>query len=182
MNIGIQTINYFSVLTDLCESYDNEQSICSCGNNYLQNAGNENRNLHLHDESIFFTNPSTNLHVQTNNIRFLNSSSLGHQNDNDNISHASLLSSVSGDNGCIAIHSRNSLRSNMKIHPFISNSSSISINDCNTNMQSHTSISDSCSVLNNDNCNTLNLGLIGKGIRIGHLNIQGLGSKIDKLN
>lgn len=49
-----------------------------------------------------------------------------------------------------------------------------------SNMQSLTSISDSSSLSSND-CSTLNLGLKGKGMRIGHLNIQGLSSKIDQV-
>ncbi|MCG8113419.1 MAG: reverse transcriptase domain-containing protein [Candidatus Thiodiazotropha taylori] len=182
MNTGFRTFNYFSVLTDLCENCDNEQGLCSCSNNYLQTPGNENRNLHLHDKNIYITNPSTNLHVQTNNIRSHNTSSLSAQNVNDNISHASLMSSVSGDNDSITIQSSNSFRYNMQSNSctFVSDSCSISNNERSTKIQSKSSISDSSSVSNNS-CNTLNLGLRGKGMRIGHLNIQGLCGKIDQV-
>ena len=48
------------------------------------------------------------------------------------------------------------------------------------------SIKDDSSVLNaslnsNHACHTLNLGLTGKGMHIGHLNIQGLSNKIDQV-
>ena len=48
------------------------------------------------------------------------------------------------------------------------------------------SIQDDTSILNaslnsNHACHTLNLGLTGKGMHIGHLNIQGLSNKIDQV-
>ena len=48
------------------------------------------------------------------------------------------------------------------------------------------SVQDDASVMNaslnsNHACHTLNLGLTGKGMRIGHLNIQGLSSKLDQV-
>ena len=114
----------------------------------------------------------------------------------DNVSFSSvgsehLSSQVHADNVFVQNMSSLSAQNNIfcdsnvqESSPFMHNVSDNMLSASNATVLS--SFKDDSSVLNaslnsNHACHTLNLGLTGKGMRIGHLNIQGLSNKIDQV-
>ena len=112
-------------------------------------------NIHVHYSSSLSAN------VHADNICDLNSSFSSVRNDHvsDVNKHDDLLRSVSEYDVCSFTDSNTTFTSNMQNHTF-NTESSFDLNDA---------------------CSTVNLGITGKGMRIGHLNIQGLSSKIDQV-
>lgn len=97
-----------------------------------------------------------------------------------------LISQVHADNVCVQNVSSLSAQNNIFCD---SNESLQYVSDNMLSASNATVLSpiqDDTSVMNaslnsNHACHTLNLGLTGKGMRIGHLNIQGLSNKIDQV-
>ena len=136
-------------------------TVCPYGNNLIQTAETEHTNFHVHANYIhahYSSSLSANVHAD--NICDLNSSFSSVMNDHvsDVNKHDDLLRSVYEYDVCSFTDSNTTFPSNMQNYTF-NTESSFDLNDA---------------------CSTVNLGLTGKGMRIGHLNIQGLSSKIDQ--
>lgn len=99
-----------------------------------------------------------------------------------------LISQVHADNVCVqnvsSLSAQNNIFCDSNVHESLQYVSDNMLSASNATVLPP--IQDDTSVMNaslnsNHACHTLNLGLTGKGMRIGHLNIQGLSNKIDQV-